>query len=717
MNWLNSIINDNIQFALGWAVVHSLWQGLVIALIMAILNMSLPKLSSTIRYWIANSALLLMLMFFIGTFYWAYYKHIEDLSTPLRIVIDSNTLYTEGVSEAAPQRNPWIQSITHFMNDNMPLIVVVWLLGVLFFVLRLMGGLMYIEILRNRHLLPISMNEDGPEWQARLNVFKNKLRIRQVVSLYESALVGVPMVVGWLKPIILMPIGTINHIPPSQVEAILAHELAHIAGRDYLINIVQTIVEILFYYHPAVWWISANIRTERENRCDDIAVSLCGNSLTYAKALLTIQEMQHQNMRAYGLAMTFSGQRKGLLLNRIKRILNQPQNRSNIMEKLAATGLLMGVVATLAFSNYAQTTPPNLKDSASTTEQTVIMTSDSLPQRLSEMTIIKDEDGKAVEMHIKNGAITQLKIDGKEIAEKDFDKYKNLTDELTQNLPVPPAPPAPPTPPMPPAPPAPPSGIEMPIPPTPPVPPTPPSMSHFYIKSKSFIKKEKDEQGNTILKMDKGNGKFSEIRITPDKEVYINGKKAENDKFMELGDTEGERFQFFNPNDSSFFKELKKLELTTPHFDFDKNDFKLNLDDNFIIKIDPKHQERLSLQREKLRNQIEKLRKDNEKLFIKETDGLFHIEPFKNIEKRQFYFDNDRFAQSQQDPKSAIVSELKRDGFITKDKKSYSFELSNKRLKINGKEMPDELRNKYAKLYQGSNRQEKFNIKIEEEID
>jgi bla regulator protein blaR1 len=136
--------------------------------------------------------------------------------------------------------------------------------------------LMYIEILRNRHLHSLSI-----EWQSRMNLYKNRLRINKAVELSESALVAVPMVVGWLKPLILIPVGTVNKMSVPQVEAILAHELAHIAGRDYVLNIIQTLVEILFYYHPAVWWISANIRAERENRCDDIAIRLCGNSLTF----------------------------------------------------------------------------------------------------------------------------------------------------------------------------------------------------------------------------------------------------------------------------------------------------------------------------------------------------------------------------------------------------------------------------------------------------
>ena len=442
-----------------------------------------------------------------------------------------------------------------------------------------MGGLMYIEILKNSHLTALSI-----EWQSRMNLYKNRLKIQRPVELCESALVAVPMVIGWLKPIILLPIGTVNNMSITQVEAILAHELAHIGGRDYILNIIQTIVEILFYYHPAVWWISANIRAERENRCDDIAVRLCGNSLTYAKALLALQEMQHQNIRTYGLAMTFSGQRKGFLLKRVKRILNQPQNRSNIMEKFAATGLLLAVVATLSFSNYnnkPDTIQP--KDSLLSTEAMSplmeAVLNDTTPKRKGELTIKHEDNGKSVEMKMKDGEITNLKIDGKDIPKEDFDKYEEVTEDLMTNLPVPPAPPAPPTPPnfnTPPAPPAPPTPPAFGTPPTPPMPPTPLAPPRWGIR------KEKDAQGNTILRMEKRNGKMSEIKITPDKEVYIDGKKAED----------GQKLPFQFDNNEDVLGLLGNLNYKMPNLELLKEgegkffDFE-NLDEN--IKIGRAH--------------------------------------------------------------------------------------------------------------------------------
>ena len=740
MNWLQNILPDNLQYALGWTVVHSIWQGIVIASIMAIILMSAKRLSANTRYWIANGSLLLMLVSSAGTFAWLTRSIAAEQNGLLSLSQNADLLREGNDLSQYFDNQDFIYNILSFFNEHISLIVIIWLIGVLFFTLRLMGGLMYIEILKNRHLIPLSI-----EWQSRMNLYKNRLKIHRAVELCESALVAVPMVIGWLKPIILLPIGTVNNMSVPQVEAILAHELAHISGRDYILNIIQTIVEILFYYHPAVWWISANIRAERENRCDDIAVRLCGNSLTYAKALLALQEMQHQNIRTYGLAMTFSGQRKGFLLKRVKRILNQPQNRSNIMEKFAATGLLLAVVATLSFSNYnnkPDTIPP--KDSLISTEfmssDMAAVLNDSTPKRKGELTIKHEDNGKSVEMKMKDGEITNLKIDGKDIPKEDFDKYEDVTEDLMTNLPTPPAPPTPPNfnaPPAPPAPPTPPAFGTPPTPPAPPMPPTPPTPPRWGIR------KEKDAQGNTILRMEKGNGKTSEIKITPDKEVYIDGKKAE----------EGEKLPFQLDDTEGVFG-LNNFNLIIPRFDFDneRHVFKYkNLDSTMIIKIDPKIRSQIRLFQDsktwdnqsqriaeewrlhskKLKIDAEKMQRDAEKLsrgiirsqeYMNRNAERIAREQLRNFDNQKHLFkaDGDGNFIWHQGPKSAIESELERDGFIKNGKKAYKIELNEKDLKINGKEMPKEMHEKYLRIYTESSgskpsKKGKFNMTIEEE--
>ncbi|MCB0577197.1 MAG: M56 family metallopeptidase, partial [Saprospiraceae bacterium] len=177
-------------------------------------------------------------------------------------------------------------------------------------------------------------------WREKAAGMSRKLGIRRAVTLMESALVHTPMALGWLKPFVLFPVGMINRLGPDEVEAVLAHEMAHIARRDWIYNLLQAFIETLFYYHPAVWWISMVVRRERENSCDDAALAATGNRIAYAKALVQVQEMA-KPAPVPALALGMGGSRRFLLLERIRRILNQPQQKSQVMEKFIATAILL----------------------------------------------------------------------------------------------------------------------------------------------------------------------------------------------------------------------------------------------------------------------------------------------------------------------------------------------------------------------------------------
>jgi len=149
---------------------------------------------------------------------------------------------------------------------------------------------------------------------SKLEELKQRLRISRPVRLLKSTIVEVPVVVGWLRPVILLPASIISGLTPTDLEVILAHELAHIHRFDYLVNTFQNLVETIMFYHPAVWWISRCIREEREHCCDDVVVQLCGNKLAYARALVSLEELRGLPR----LAFAASG---GSLLDRIRRLL------------------------------------------------------------------------------------------------------------------------------------------------------------------------------------------------------------------------------------------------------------------------------------------------------------------------------------------------------------------------------------------------------------
>jgi hypothetical protein len=144
--------------------------------------------------------------------------------------------------------------------------------------------------------------------------------IRRPVRVLESSLAQVPMVIGWLRPLILLPAAAVTGLTPQQLEAILAHELAHVRRNDYWMNLVQAAAEILLFYHPAVWWVSNRIRIEREHCCDDLGVAACGDRLTYARALVAMEELRSLP-DVPSLALAFDG---GSLLQRVRRLFEAP---------------------------------------------------------------------------------------------------------------------------------------------------------------------------------------------------------------------------------------------------------------------------------------------------------------------------------------------------------------------------------------------------------
>ncbi len=144
-----------------------------------------------------------------------------------------------------------------------------------------------------------------------------RLRVTRQVKLVESALVEVPAVIGWLRPVILLPASAMTGLTTEQLEALLAHVRRH----DYLINLLQTVVETLLFYHPAVWWVSHRIRVEREHCCDDLAAGVCGDRLSYAQALVAMEELRAPKI---GLAMSSSG---GSLLTRVARLIDETEQQ------------------------------------------------------------------------------------------------------------------------------------------------------------------------------------------------------------------------------------------------------------------------------------------------------------------------------------------------------------------------------------------------------
>lgn len=773
-------LSDAVVHALGWTLVHSMWQGTLAALLLWI---ALPRFRTAQgRYWAAYTALLLILAAALLTFGWMFEPPATAANaTDIDAAALAGIVLSGGPVPEIPA--PFWQKAAGWLETYYPAIVTVWLLGFGFFCIQLAGGMYYVQRLRRRYNQPV-----GHIWQEKLQALAAKVSYSRPVQLFESALVQTPVALGLFKPLILLPLGMINQISAAEVEAILAHELAHIARRDWLFNLVQALIDALFYFHPAVWWVSATIRAERENCCDDTAVALTGNRLVYAKTLVRLQDLA-KTAKTPALALGMDGatrllHRRPLLLERIKRILHQPQQSASLMEKMIATAILLALITLLT---VRANTPPALAAAIRDIAVKPVEWLSGAPEpELAFQTpaadtvkpqhrqrIVHDDGDQHVEMELQDGKITSLKVDGKEIAESDFPKYQSLTDDLMRDATPPPPPP--------------PAGWEFFAPPPPPGAPVAPLPPMGRL---SRISTDKDGDGNTIIRLER-DGEPTEI-IVKNGEVWVDGKKVE----------EGETLDF--PGDNQFFywpgPDNKAFRIDGNHFFFPGADRELELpellelneapeapeaperpelpeapsiyrfDGNHFIFETPEgkvwempmpkiseeelkrvHEEALieiKKQQKEIRKQLKsgekewkKQRKELEKEQLEQLRALdearMSLERTKVAEREALMRAREEMSSAREAARAAqrdqvrvyrerrsaeSVSQVLKEALIADkliaDPNSFSFELTGKELRVDGKKLSAEQHKKYLELYRqrtGKELDKKDSIRIEEE--
>jgi GWxTD domain-containing protein len=313
--------------ALGWTLFHFLWEGIVVAAVLALVLLAVRPARA--RYGAACLALAAMLGVFAFTF-----ARVLPEQLPRSLHGQVHLAPPPDATTGTPQVAAPFQA-----SDLLPWVVPVWLAGVLLLHARTLAGWIGARRLRRSGVCSAP-----PEWQARLAELARGVRLSMPVALLESCRVDVPLVVGYLRPFILVPLGMLSSMPPDHVEAILLHELAHIRRRDYLVNLLQAVAENLLFYHPAVWWISGVIRTERENCCDDLVVAVRGNARGYAAALTALEESRWTGEPV--LAAT-----GGNLMKRIHRLLNRPERPHAALTPAFTAGLVI-VLAAVALAAW-----------------------------------------------------------------------------------------------------------------------------------------------------------------------------------------------------------------------------------------------------------------------------------------------------------------------------------------------------------------------------
>jgi bla regulator protein blaR1 len=335
---ITSFISESIISAVGWTLLHAVWQGFILVLVAAIVLYALRKRPSYGRYWVGISTMTLQLITSVVTFA-VYYQPYTASAVAPKIVPSAHYLASQ--LAYAQVALPWYKQVLLFLQIHLDSIVMFWGIGASVLLIRLVGSWVYVQQLRAEG---IRLTE--PRVQSLFRRIADTLQVRQTVHLFESVRVNTPMVIGFVKPVILLPVGLVTGLTTKQVEAVLAHELAHIKRYDYLVNLLQSLVEVVYFFHPALWWLSVRVREEREHCCDDIAIQVCGDKIALVKALAEVASFRTTPV----LAMAFAS-KKGVLLNRVQRILGVSARPSTSNGNLA--GVLLVILLTLGVSVYA----------------------------------------------------------------------------------------------------------------------------------------------------------------------------------------------------------------------------------------------------------------------------------------------------------------------------------------------------------------------------
>ena len=309
MTHIQSLLAQPACRALGWALLHFLWQGTLAALALAACNFALRDSPARVRYAVSCLFLMVLLALPVLTFTASLVQAPALPPTPAGLPL--RIAAATPVATAAPAPAIARPSLQDSLTPLLPWIVALWITGVVLLSMRWIGAWTYLHRLRRAASLPVP-----PDWDRALRDLMRRAAVSVPVRLSIQRLTQVPCVIGWLRPVILMPAASLTGLDWRALEALLAHELAHIRRHDYLVNLVQTTVDTLLFYHPAVWWVSRQIRIERENCCDDFAAQLFGDRVTYARALVDLEQI-----RAAEPAFAMSA-RGGSLIHRIQRLLS-----------------------------------------------------------------------------------------------------------------------------------------------------------------------------------------------------------------------------------------------------------------------------------------------------------------------------------------------------------------------------------------------------------
>ena len=418
-------------------LMHSLWQGLLLAVVAGVIILATKKSRPLVRYHLLTSLFFLFLLASGYTF-----------SRQVRLQSETVTEHAVAANRNAPfsamiikSDHPAVQfdirllfsRIADFADRHAAYVVGCWLLILAFRFVKLITGMVYTYRIRR-----YQVQFPGHDWQLKLNALAERLQIKKKVLLLESALTRIPVMTGFFRPVILFPLGLLTQLPPDEIEAVLLHELAHIKRNDYLINLAQHVAETFFFFNPGVLWLSSLIRDERENCCDDMAVGESNRKKDFLRALVFFQEYKYSDTKT---ALAFPGSRNHLL-NRIKRIITNNNKTLNNMEKISLlAAMLLTGIATIAFrstqphSGINKVKNMSASYSPAVERDTVPEPSPAAPSKHKTQSSVNTTiDGKTYRLEESNQKVTGFYVDGQKVADDKLADYQQVIDRIHKEL-------------------------------------------------------------------------------------------------------------------------------------------------------------------------------------------------------------------------------------------------------------------------------------------
>jgi beta-lactamase regulating signal transducer with metallopeptidase domain/HEAT repeat protein len=357
--------------AVGWALVHFVWQGALVALVVAVTLRWMRDASASARYALAAGALFAMMLLPAATAWRLVRADMRPATEALEAAADvaiaeprpaltppvarttmDRRAGDPGSAPPAGSERASVDRIVPHTADGarsprrgparprvdalLPWLVAAWAGGVLLLSARLFGGW-----LRARRLSSRGVSAAPDACRAAFARLAARLEVRRTVRLFESHVIDVPVAIGWLRPVVLLPTSALTGLTVDQLDAILAHELAHIRRHDYAVNLAQSVIETVLFYHPAVWWVSGQVRQEREHCCDDLAVAVCGDRQGYARALVGMERLRHP------VPLLAVGANGGSLVMRVRRLLSPDVMHTEPVPRWVASVIALSTALTV----------------------------------------------------------------------------------------------------------------------------------------------------------------------------------------------------------------------------------------------------------------------------------------------------------------------------------------------------------------------------------